>query len=85
MSIYLHAKYKAGVIHPDQPLALPDDSEIELVVTAVALPANGQSRARPAAPKFSAEELFARLENHAVSVGALPADFSRADIYHDHD
>ena len=85
MSIQIHAKYKAGVIHPDQPLGLPDNTEVELVVTAVAMPANGQRCARPTTPRFSAEELRAMLDRHAVSVGTLPTEFSRSDIYEDHD
>jgi len=70
-------------------LGLPDDASIDLTV----VPATGGTVAgdhsngnrRPAAPTFSAAELAARLSRHAVSVGSLPIDFSRADIYRDHD
>jgi hypothetical protein len=85
MSVPIHGKYKAGVIHPDRPLNLPENADVELLVTAVKQPANGQTIVRPLAPQFTADELQARLDRHAVSVGTLPADFSRVDIYRDHD
>jgi hypothetical protein len=40
---------------------------------------------RPKSPRFTSEELRQRLQKHAVSVGTLPPDFSREDIYSDHD
>jgi hypothetical protein len=92
MSIHVHATYKAGVIYPDRPLNLPENSAIDLTVIPVQAPhaTSPQPDAddedvRPAAPRFSADELRARLREHAVSVGTLPVHFSRADIYNDHD
>lgn len=81
MNIHLHAKYRAGAIHPDKLLNLPDGAAIDVIITA----AGRSNGARPPAPRFSAEELLERLERHGVSVGSLPADFSRADIYQDRD
>jgi predicted DNA-binding antitoxin AbrB/MazE fold protein len=90
MSIHVHAMYREGVIYPDQPLSLPENTEVELTVVPVSGRRESQRAAsaearRPAAPRFSAADLAARLNRHAVSVGALPNDFSRADIYRDHD
>jgi hypothetical protein len=89
MAIHVHATYRAGLIHPDQPLDLPEDSEIDLTVVPIA-PENGAASAaekvvRPPAPRISVEELRERLAKYAVSVQPLPPDFSRADIYRDHD
>jgi len=89
MTIHVHATYRAGVIHPDQPLELPDNTEVDLTVVPVAAE-NGASTAadtvvRPPAPRISVEELRDRLAKYAVSVEPLPPDFSRADIYRDHD
>jgi hypothetical protein len=85
MSIHVHATYRDGLIYPDRPLELPENSEVDLTVT----PLNGRREPleprRPTAPRLSAAEFADRLARHAVSVGALPADFSRADIYQDHD
>jgi hypothetical protein len=85
MSIHVHATYKAGLIYPDQPLGLADNTEVDLTV----IPTNGNrgisEQRRPIAPRISVEELAARLSRHAVAVGALSPDFSRADIYRDHD
>jgi hypothetical protein len=90
MSIHVHAMYRAGVIYPDQPLSLPENTEVDLTVVPVSGHRGTQSAAsaearRPAAPRFSVADLVARLSRYAVSVGALPNDFSRADIYRDHD
>jgi hypothetical protein len=39
----------------------------------------------PAEPPLSAEELDRQLDHLSLDVPPLPADFSRADIYLDHD
>ena len=89
MSIHIHGTYKAGVIYPEQPLALPDDTKVELVVTTspVGEPDTNTAERAPSsdAPRISNEELEDRLRRFGVSVGTLPVDFSRADIYDDHD
>jgi hypothetical protein len=90
MTIKVDATYRAGVIHPDQPLGLPDNTEVNAVVVPVGdgkkHPQREDIRAiRPKAPRFTAEELDAVLDRHSVSVGSLPVDFSREDIYQDHD
>ena len=87
--IHVHATYKAGLIHPDQPLNLPDNTPVDVTIVA-----NTRDRGsslgdsepqRPSSPRITVEELRALLDKYAVSVGSLPADFSRADIYQDHD
>jgi len=100
MSIEIDATYRAGAIYPDQPLALPENTPVHVVVvekdTAApsdkprAVSLKGLSREqiialRPKSPKFTAEELDALIEKYSVSVGSLPPDFSREDIYSDHD
>ena len=40
---------------------------------------------RPKSPKMTVEEYHALLDKYAVSAGGLPEDFSREDIYSDHD
>jgi hypothetical protein len=40
---------------------------------------------RPRSPRFTAEQLEALIDKYSVSVGSLPEDFSRADIYREHD
>jgi hypothetical protein len=40
---------------------------------------------RPKSPRFTAKELDALIKKYSVSVGSLPVDFSREDIYSDHD
>ena len=62
MSIEVDATYRAGVIVPSQPLALPDNT-----------------------PVYFFEELRQQIAKHSVSVSSLPPDFSREDIYRDHD
>ena len=90
MAIEFHATYRAGVIHPDQPLGLPDNTEVNVVVMPVVKAAEPLSREeiiamRPSSPKITPEEFDALLDKYSVSVGSLPADFSREDIYQDDD
>jgi hypothetical protein len=81
MSTPIRGKYEGGAIHPANPLDLPEGTDLSLQITVV-----GTGRvARPRAPRISAEELQARIRAHAVAVGSLPVDFSRSDIYQDHD
>jgi hypothetical protein len=89
MSIQVDATYHDGVIRPDQPLALPNNTPLHVVVVP-RTPGRQMSRdeieaIRPKSPRFTSEELRQRLQKHAVSVGTLPPDFSREDIYSDHD
>jgi hypothetical protein len=89
MSIDIDATYRGGAIHPDAPLNLPENTPVRVRVVAKpeALPLTGEEiiARRPKAPTFTAEELRQRLAKHAVHVGTLPPDFSREDIYSDHD
>ncbi len=87
MSIHIHGTYKAGVIYPEQPLALPDDTKVELVVTTISNVSESKvDNHRPQAPQISVEELRERIRRYSVAAGSsLPADFSRDDIYDDHD
>lgn len=89
MSIHIDAIYRDGVIHPSEPLDLPNNTPVSVVVP-VAKPAAKLTKEeiiamRPKAPKISVEEFHALLDKYAVSVGGLPVDFSREDIYSDHD
>lgn len=90
MTIQVHATYRAGAIHPDQPLGLPDNTEVNVVVVPVGdakkrTAAENIKAIRPKSPKITPEEFRARLAKYAVRVGTLPPDFSREDIYSEHD
>ena len=90
MTIQVHATYRDGAIHPDQPLALPDNTEVNVVVVPVEGPTKRTAREeieaiRPKSPKFTPDEFDALIEKYSVSVGSLPVDFSREDIYQDED
>lgn len=89
MSIHIHATYRDGVIHPEHPLGLPNDTPLDVLVTPVTKdrqpPTLADSEELPVAPKISAEQFREIIKRHAVAVGTLPPDFSRSDIYQDHD
>jgi hypothetical protein len=90
MTIQFHATYRAGAIHPDEPLALPENTEVNVVVVPVGDVKKRAEREdieaiRPKAPRFTADELRERIAKSAVRVGSLPPVFSREDIYSDHD
>jgi predicted DNA-binding antitoxin AbrB/MazE fold protein len=89
MNIDVDATYRNGAFHPATPLNLPENTPVRIHV----VPEQGsisQSREeiiarRPKSPRFTAEELNERIAKYAVSIGNLPVDFSREDIYSDHD
>jgi len=85
MNIQVQATYRAGVIYPDDPIALPENTRLELSINAVKNHNGLSPRMRPPAPRMSVEELRDRVRRYAVHVGSLPVDFSREDIYQDHD
>ena len=100
MSIEFDATYRAGAIVPNQPLALPENTPIHVVVVEKdAAAPRGNPRGislkgltrdeiialRPKSPKLTPEEFDAIIDKYSVSVGSLPPDFSREDIYSDHD
>jgi len=89
MTIDIDATYRDGAIHPETPLNLPDNTpvRVRVVPKPEAFPKTREEilAIRPKSPCFTGEQLDALLNKHSVSVGSLPADFSREDIYSDHD
>jgi hypothetical protein len=92
MTIHTHATYRAGAIHPDQPLGLPENTEVHVTVVPIVHAGDKSveqkpdiAAIRPKSPKISPEDFRALIAKHAIHVGSLPADFSREDIYSDHD
>jgi predicted DNA-binding antitoxin AbrB/MazE fold protein len=89
MSIQFDATYREGVIHPAKPLALPENTEIRvLIVPRRKLPSGVEAEIdamRPISPKMTPEEFDELVSRHSIAIGSLPADFSREDIYQDHD
>jgi predicted DNA-binding antitoxin AbrB/MazE fold protein len=76
MNQQIDAVYDHGVFKPLVPPALPDQTRVKLTIEAGS--ADGSSSAQHA--DFDAE-----LEPLLFDGPSLPADFSRADIYADHD
>ena len=94
MTIDIDATYRDGAIHPRTPLNLPENTPVRIRVVPkpapfppIPFPTTREEvlAIRPKSPRFTAEELRERLAKYAVSVGTLPVDFSREDIYRDHD
>jgi hypothetical protein len=82
MTIDIDATYRDGAIHPNVPLNLPDNTPVRVHVVAKT---QQEEIVLPPSPRFTAEELRERIAKYGVSVGTLPPDFSREDIYSDHD
>jgi predicted DNA-binding antitoxin AbrB/MazE fold protein len=84
----VHAVYEGGVFKPSGPVALPDRCEVEFEPRLVA-----SASAKEPVPTFisnpnpTPEEFRRILDAMAAltSVKTLPPDFSRDDIYDDHD
>ena len=105
MSIEFDATYHSRAIVPNQPLALPENTPVRVVIVEKDAASSGNNprvvstqgqstkgltreqiiALRPKVPRFTGDELRERIAKHAVSVGSLPPDFSREDIYSDHD
>jgi hypothetical protein len=79
MSLEFDATYRDGAIYPDAPLGLPDNTPIH--VTVAARPAS----APPTSPRLTVAEFDALFRRHRFTAPPLPDDFSRSDIYSDHD
>jgi hypothetical protein len=82
MTIDIDATYRNGAIHPDTPLNLPNNTPVHIRVVAKSEQITVEL---PPSPRFTAEEFRERIAKYAVKVGTLPPDFSREDIYSDHD
>jgi hypothetical protein len=89
MTIDIDATYRDGAIHPQMPLNLPENTPVRVRVVArnEAGPLTKEQIVflRPKSPRITSEEFRARIAKYAVSIGSLPVDFSREDIYSDHD
>jgi hypothetical protein len=79
MNLEFDATYRDGALHPDAPLNLPNNTPVHVTVAAKA------PSLLPQSPRITVEEFDALIEKYSFSVGSLPADFSREDIYSDHD
>jgi hypothetical protein len=94
MTIDIDATYRDGALYPEAPLNLPENTPVRVRVEpkpATSLPSpfpktrDEVLAIRPKAPRITPEEFDALIKKHSVSVGSLPVDFSREDIYSDHD
>lgn len=80
MSEQIDAIYDHGVLRPLAPLALPDKSRVKVTVDAQS---TGESVDETTADK--GVDFDAELDPLLFDGPSLPPDFSRADIYADHD
>jgi predicted DNA-binding antitoxin AbrB/MazE fold protein len=78
MSQDIDAIYDNGVFKPLVPLSLPDKARVKLTVET-------QPQADSAEAVVARADFDAALEPLLFDGPNLPADFSRADIYTDHD
>ncbi len=86
MTIHTQATYRDGALHLPQPLGIPNNTDVSVII----VPSRDEDKAeilasRPKSPRFTSAELHRILAENAVHVGSLPPDFSREDIYSDHD
>jgi hypothetical protein len=94
MTIDIDATYRDGAIHPEMPLNLPDNTPVRVrvelkaaVFPPIPFPKTREEilAIRPKSPRITPEEFDELIRKHSVSVGSLPVDFSREDIYSEHD
>ena len=94
MTIDIDATYRDGAIYPNAPLNLPNNTPVHVRVapkTEGFLPDPFPTKReevlaiRPKSPRITSEKFKELVEKYSVSVGSLPVDFSREDIYSDHD
>ncbi len=83
----IHAVYEDGVFKPKGPVALPDACEVEFEPRVVT-PAGAAPTPRFISDPNPTPEEFRRILDAMASLPptkVLPPDFSRDDIYDDHD
>ncbi len=80
----IEATYRDGAFHPVHPISLPENTRVEVSVPAQ-LSREEIIALRPKAPKITVEEFDAIMKRNKLSAPSLPVDFSREDIYSDHD
>jgi hypothetical protein len=79
-----HATYEQGVLRLDAPLSLPEQTRVVGLVVGVDAPTGEPPQA--SATNLADDEFERLLDEFSVHGGnSLPADFSRADLYLDHD
>jgi len=81
MSQEFHAIYEHGILRLDVPLPLPEQTRVTGIVSNVESAATDFA----AQDSMSLEEFERQLDELSLDVPPLPPDFSRADIYLDHD
>jgi predicted DNA-binding antitoxin AbrB/MazE fold protein len=84
----IEATYRDGAFYPTVPISLPENTRVE--VTLPVEPPKPLTREefnslRPKSPKITPEEFEAIIKSNPISAPSLPLDFSREDIYSDHD
>jgi predicted DNA-binding antitoxin AbrB/MazE fold protein len=80
----IEATYRDGAFYPVNPVNLPENTRV-----VINLPAQSTREEiiamRPKAPKITVEEFEAIIKKNSLSAPSLPVDFSREDIYSEHD
>ena len=88
MNPQIDAIYEDGVFKPLVAITLPDKAHVRLTVSASALPTVSSDAVEPETrvpDNGDADDFDAQLDELLFDGPSLPADFSRADIYADHD
>jgi predicted DNA-binding antitoxin AbrB/MazE fold protein len=85
MSQQIDAIYVDGVLKPLVPLALPDQARVKLIVDATVVQGSVEPDQSGTGANGGASEFDRELEPLLFDGPSLPMDFSRADIYADHD
>jgi predicted DNA-binding antitoxin AbrB/MazE fold protein len=80
----IEATYRDGAFYPVNPISLPENTRVEISVPAQ-LSHEEIIAMRPKAPKITVEEFDEILKRNTISAPSLPIDFSREDIYSEHD
>ena len=86
MSEQIDAIFDQGVLKPLAPLNLPDQARVKVTVETVNTESVAKQNGTLDAPRGKEGDHFdSELEPLLFSGPTLPPDFSRADIYADHD
>jgi predicted DNA-binding antitoxin AbrB/MazE fold protein len=85
MSQQIEAIYVGGVLQPLVPLALPDKSRVKITVDATSVPEQAETKQSAIETEVAPTDFDRQLELLLFDGPSLPPDFSRADIYADHE
>jgi predicted DNA-binding antitoxin AbrB/MazE fold protein len=85
MQVSFEAIFEDGVFKPVVPLSIPDHARVQLTIIEQGTHSSYLHRSLPDFSQSTDDEFWSDLQTAQIDGPTLPADFTRADIYLDHE